>query len=258
MTNAIQEICQDKLVISLIDLKRDKELLTQIQIRLKDLGLYAYGPNDPDGAWGPKTELAINRFCDAVHLNNFDTGLFGPSFAEALTETQNISPITPARFGIPDWWKGGNRDELTKAVAQEGRNQGITDRNQLCYIMATIQHETAHTYRPIAEYGGRSKWYAPYYGRGYVQLTHKFNYEAYKNKLDQDFVSYPDEVMKPAISLFIIIDGMKNGVFTGKKLSDYISGTSVDFYQARRIVNAMDKARLIGGYANDWQRTTLF
>lgn len=257
MRNSLQDIYQDKLVIPLIDLKRDIDLLTQIQIRLKDLGLYGYGANDPDGLWGPKIEGGIEKFCDAVHLNNFDTGLFGPSFAEALIETKKVSPITPDDYGKPDWY-GGNKNELAKAVAKEGAKQGVTDRNQLCYIMATMQHETAHTYRPIAEYGGRRRSYAPYYGRGYVQLTHKFNYQAYKTKLKEDFVSYPDKVMEPGVSLFIIIDGMKNGVFTSKKLSDYISGGSVDFVNARRIVNGTDKANLIAGYATNWQKTSLF
>jgi hypothetical protein len=72
--------------------------------------------------------------------------------------------------------------------------------------MATIQHETAHTYRPIAEYGGPSKWYAPFYGRGYTQLTHEFNYIAYSKKLGIDLVKNMKRVMEPDISLFIIID----------------------------------------------------
>ncbi len=258
MTNSLQEIYRDKLVIPLIDLKRDIDLLTQIQIRLNALGLYTYEANDPDGLWGPKIEQGLEQFCEAVHLNNFETGLFGPSFAEALIETKSIGSINPSRFEIPDWWQGGNKNDLAKAVAQEGANQGVTERNQLCYIMATIQHETAHTYQPIAEFGGRRRPYAPYFGRGYVQLTHKFNYQAYTKKLGQDFVSDPDKVMEPGVSLFIIIDGMKNGVFTGKRLSHFISGGSVDFVNARKIVNDMDRANLIAGYARDWQNTTLF
>lgn len=257
MTTSLQEIYQNKLVIPLIDLKRDIDLLTQIQIRLEDLGLYTYATTDPDGLWGPKIEQGIDKFCDAVHLNNFETGLFGPSFAEALIETKKISPITPNKYKLPDWY-GGNKDALAKAVAKEGAKQGVVDRNQLCYIMATIQHETAHTYQPIAEYGGRRRPYAPYFGRGYVQLTHKYNYHAYKTKLGEDFVSYPNKVMEPAISLFIIIDGMKNGVFTGLKLGNFISGDSVDFVRARKIVNWTDKADLIAGYARNWQKTTLF
>ncbi|MGH2412402.1 MAG: glycoside hydrolase family 19 protein [Microcystaceae cyanobacterium] len=258
MTDTLEEISQEKLVLPLIDLKRDIELIKQIQTRLHDLGLYTYGANDPDGLWGPKTEQGLEQFCNAVHLNSFETGLFGPTFAEALIEAKTISPITPERLGIPTWWQGGNKEELAQAVAKEGANQGVIERHQLCYIMATIQHETAGTYKPIAEYGGRTRPYAPYYGRGYVQLTWKYNYELYSHKLGQDFVAHPDQVMESAVSLFIIIDGMKNGVFTGKKLSDYISGNRVDFYNARRIINGMDRASLIEGYARNWQLTTLF
>ena len=124
--------------------------------------------------------------------------------------------------------------------------------------MATIQHETAATFQPIAEYGGASRPYAPYYGRGYVQLTWKYNYAKYSDKLHQDYVSNPNEVMQPDVSLFVIVDGMKNGVFTGKTLGDYISGDHVDFVNARRIINGMDRAELIAGYAEQWQKTTLF
>ena len=255
---SLKEVFDEKQVVTLIDLKRDKELVREIQERLHDLGLYTYDVDDPDGLWGARTEQGLKQFCDAVFLNNFSTGLFGPTFAEALIEAQQIRPILPARFAVPTWWRGGTRDALARAVAREGANQGINNRNHLCYIMATIQHETAHTYAPIAEFGGRTMWYAPYYGRGYVQLTHKFNYETYGRLLGRNFVANPNEVMQPDISLFIIIHGMKNGTFTGAKLEDFISSHRVDFYGAREIVNPGDRARLIEGYAIAWQGTTLF
>lgn len=251
----LQNIYDEKLVISLADLKKDVDILQEIQTRLHALNLYPYGSNDPDGLWGPKTENGIEQFCQIVHLNNMETGLFGPSFAEALIETKETANV--GRFDLPDW-PGGNKNQLAQAIAQEAHRQGITDRNQICYIMATIQHETAGTYRPIAEYGGRNRPYAPYYGRGYVQLTWKYNYEKYSELLGRDFVRYPDQVMEPDVSLFIIVHGMKNGTFTGKKLSDYISGNHVDFYNARRIVNILDRANLIKEYAEQWQNTTLF
>lgn len=251
----LKEIYDEKLIISLADLKKDVDLLQQIQTRLHDLNLYAYGSNDPDGFWGPKTEEGIEQFCKAVHLNNMDTGLFGASFAEALMEAKDIGNV--GRFGLPDW-AGGNKAQLAQAIAKESHRQGINDRNQICYIMATIQHETAGTYLPIAEYGGKNRRYTPYYGRGYVQLTWRYNYQKYSNLLNRDFVKHPDQVMEPDISLFIIVHGMKNGTFTGKKLSDYISGSHVDLYHARKIINGLDCAKLIEGYAKQWQKTTLF
>ena len=251
----LQEIYDEKLVISLDNLKKDVDLLQQIQTRLHDLNLYAYEPTDPDGFWGPKTEEGIEQFCKAVNLNNIETGLFGPAFAEALIETKAVA--STGRFGSPDW-QGGNKSQLAQAVAQEANHQGVTDRNQLCYIMATIQHETAGTYKPIAEYGGKRARYAPYYGRGYVQLTWDYNYKKYSALLGRDFLSHPDQVMEPDVSLFIIVHGMMNGTFTGKKLNDFISGSHIDFYNARKIINGLDRARLIAGYAEQWQKTTLF
>lgn len=255
-TNALQEMIDKNEVISLADLKKDIELMKEIQTRLNDLGIYTYSPTDPDGLWGPKTEQAIEQFCQAVHLNCMETGLFGSCFAKALLDTKAID--NPGPYGIPSWWQGGNKDQLAQAIAKEAHVQGITNRNQICYMMATIQHETAVTFRPIAEYGGPSCRYAPYYGRGYVQLTWEYNYAKYGEILKQDFVSKPDLVMHPDFSLFIIVHGMKNGVFTGKKLSDYIEGNRVDFVNARRIINGLDRAELIASYATEWQKTNLF
>jgi hypothetical protein len=255
----LKEISDNKLVLSFSSLKKDDELVREIQGILNKFGLYKFQPDDPDGAWGPRTETGLEKFCDSVHLNSFDTGIFGPTFAEALLDTTAINPIAPNRFALPTWWHGGNKNELAAAVKAEGKNQGVTNRNQWCYIMATIQHETAHTYKPIAEFGGKNRSYAPYYGRGYVQLTHKFNYAKYSALIaGRDFVKHPDEVMEPDVSLFIIIHGMKHGNFTGKKLDDFISGASVDFFHARRIINGMDRADLIRGYAINWQGTTAF
>lgn len=250
---SLEQMESQNLVISLADLKKDTELLEEIQTRLKALGLYS---SNIDGLWGPGTEQGVEQFCQTVHLNSMDTGIFGASFAKALLDTKDIN--NPGPYGLPTWWQGENKDQLAQAVAKEAHSQGITDRNQICYIMATIQHETAYTFKPIAEYGGASRPYAPYYGRGYVQLTWKYNYAKYSDKLHQDYVSNPNEVMQPDVSLFVIVDGMKNGVFTGKTLGDYISGSHVDFVNARRIINGTDRAELIASYAQQWQKTTLF
>jgi putative chitinase len=43
------------------------------------------------------------------------------------------------------------------------------------------------------------------------------------------------------------------GMFTGKKLSDYIKpGKAPDYVGARAIINGTDKAKLIAGYANSY------
>ena len=50
---------------------------------------------------------------------------------------------------------------------------------------------------------------------------------------------------------------MKEGWFTGKKLSNYITLQKSDFLNARRIVNGMDKAKEIEALAKQYDKELL-
>lgn len=91
-----------------------------------------------------------------------------------------------------------------------------------------------------------------YAGRGLVQLTGLTNYKTFSKKLGIDLVGNPDLALQPEIAIKILVLGMEQGLFTGKKLSDYIGemGTTAVFTSARRIINGVDKAVLIAGYAD--------
>lgn len=134
---------------------------------------------------------------------------------------------------------------------------------QVAYILATVKHETAHTFQPIEERGGYNyfkyligklgiKTLAEankYKGRGYVQITGRTNYEKFSLILKEDFISVPSLVLIKENAYNIMKYGFINGTFTGKKLTDYINGDKLDYYNARRIINGTDKAELISGYA---------
>lgn len=136
---------------------------------------------------------------------------------------------------------------------------------QGAYMLATVWHETARTMLPIEEYGkGKGRKYAQkvdidgtpykgldhiYYGRGYVQLTWLSNYVLAKNKLSIDFVNHPEYALHPEYAVKILIDGMKQGWFTGRKLSDYINQSKKNYVNARRIINGTDKAQKIANEA---------
>ncbi len=66
----------------------------------------------------------------------------------------------------------------------------------------------------------------------------------------QPFVllNHPDLALNPATAAQILVRGMKEGWFTGRKLSGYFTPTLADPTNARRIVNGTDKAALIAGY----------
>lgn len=129
---------------------------------------------------------------------------------------------------------------------------------QAAYMLATAWHETAQTMQPVIENGSerylKSKTYYPYIGYGYVQLTWLANYKRMGDFLKIDLVSDPKLALKPDIAVKIMIEGMKKGMFTGKKLKDYIDQSKKDYLGARRIINGTDKASLIAGYATTFEK----
>lgn len=137
--------------------------------------------------------------------------------------------------------------------------QGLVMKEQLAYLLATAYHEChnpAHPQKrltPMKEFGGerylKSKAYYPYYGRGFVQLTWKSNYDKAGKRLGIDLLQNPDLALEPVYAANVMVYGMKYGTFTGKKLSDYINDLEVNFKEARRIINGMDKSKLIADYA---------
>jgi putative chitinase len=126
------------------------------------------------------------------------------------------------------------------------------------YGLATAFHETARTMQPIAEYGrGKGKEYGrrdpqtghAYFGRGFVQLTWRFNYEKAEKELGYELVKNPDLAMRADIAAAILVKGMAAGWFTTKANKHYLNKEPPDYVGARRIINGTDKAELIAGYA---------
>lgn len=233
-------------------LVEDQDLCREIQTILRANNLLQV----VDGFYGTKTREALRQFKANRFLGGGD--VLGVTTAKALLEAK------PGTGKLPDW-QGRDRKAAIQAIIKEAHRQGVTDRAQIAYVLATVQHETNNTFQPVREayFVGEPKGenyrktlrYYPFYGRGYVQLTWDYNYRQYSDLLNIDLVNQPDLVMRPDISLFILIDGMKRGVFTGRKLRDYISPRNIDFYNARRIINGVDEAERIKGYAEVWQGT---
>jgi hypothetical protein len=111
---------------------------------------------------------------------------------------------------------------------RDSHYRGVTN-DQLSYVLATAYWETARKCCPVTEYGSaaylKGKRYYPYIGRGLVQITWAANYKKYGITNPEDALTWP-------VALHVCFDGMVTGKFTGKKLSDYISGSHVDFVGA--------------------------
>ena len=68
--------------------------------------------------------------------------------------------------------------------------------------------------------------------------------------LKKDLVNNPELVLDQKNATKIMIYGMETGMFTTKKISSYISEDSANYLNARRVINGMDKAASIAGYAS--------
>ena len=151
------------------------------------------------------------------------------------------------------------------------------------YGLGTAYLETGHTMLPIKEFGGESYFRRMYdktgarpqkaaelgntqvgdgalfAGRGYPQLTGRANYAKADAQLGLGgaLLRNPDLAMRPDIAAKIMVKGMQQGWFTGKKLADYLPavgpGTVGSFTSARKIVNGTDRAADIAQFAAVFQ-----
>jgi hypothetical protein len=158
---------------------------------------------------------------------------------------------------------------LLQAIAADA---DITDDRWAAYMLATVRHECANRWRPLEEFGrGQGRKYGEpvtvadanglqranlYYGRGFVQLTWKDNYQAVGRAigLDDELLFRPELALEPTTAYKIMSLGMRHGIFTGKKLADYINTEKCDYVNARRIINGLDRAELIASYAQEFER----
>ena len=153
----------------------------------------------------------------------------------------------------------------------------LTDLRRAAYMLATVKHECANTWQPVVERGPRSHFdqYETgtakgrrlgntepgdgrrFRGRGYVQITGRANYARMTRELclreSEDLEKDPEQALRPAIAYRIMAVGMTKGLFTGKKLSDFISQIACDYKNARKIINGLDQAALIAQYAETFE-----
>ena len=136
------------------------------------------------------------------------------------------------------------------------------------YALATAYHEVAGTMKPIKEYGrGKGRKYGRpgkhggqiAFGRGYVQLTWDYNYERADKELGLNgaLIKNYELALDPVIAAKVMVGGMADGWFTGKKLGDTLpidgQASREAFRKSRPIINGRDKDSLIAGYAVEFQ-----
>lgn len=147
----------------------------------------------------------------------------------------------------------------TRLIISVGKEAGLL-RNQLANVLAQCRWEVGDAMQPVRETFATSDaqakarltaawksgkltwvksdyWSSGFFGRGFIQLTHRENYAKASRAIGVDLVANPSLALEPSVSARIAVVGMRDGWFTGKKLSDYITLSSSNFLGARAIVN---------------------
>ncbi len=144
-----------------------------------------------------------------------------------------------------------------------------TPLSHCAYALATAFHETARTMQPVREaYWLSEDWrkshlrYYPWYGRGFVQLTWRSNYERADEelRLNGTLIADADRAMELDIAAQVMKRGMKEGWFTRHTLGSHCpdwKATLEQFEGARKIINGTDKAHAIAVYAMQFQEALI-
>jgi putative chitinase len=197
--------------------------------------------------------LSPRRWSAVINRKRFFDGVRHDPFSGRLRKAQVEGMST-----ILDEWERGH---------------AAADRRWLAYMLATAFHETAFTMQPIREIGGPDYFFRMYdrkgerpsvasdlgntkdgdgvrfHGRGFVQLTGRNNYHRMGKLLGVDLVGDPDRAMDTATATRIMFQGMIDGLFTSHKLADFFHDGAENWFEARRIINRLDRAADIERYA---------
>lgn len=253
------------------------------------LAMRGYYRGHIDGLYGPQTRAAIEQFqrdngidVDGIAGPVTQALLFAPNTAPAAKVDREFLFATAKRPLFGGRYRQAQVDGMNRLI-DAFEAQPIQNLNWLAYILATVYHETGpradklHFTPRLEKYNGTPEVYFRRYdpgtdvgdrlgnilkgdglrfrGRGYVQITGRSNYTKAMNELGLAFVTDPDLALVPEHAAVITVRGMAEGWFTGHKLADYFApGDTPGWIEARRVVNGLDDAALIGDYAIEFRR----
>lgn len=134
--------------------------------------------------------LQLGEDAPIIQPPGFDPWIFDPALMADLAGA-------PLQNVMSDW----------PLIAQEMANNGIWEPECAAGAVGTIGIETAHTFKPVREAFWLSEewrrlnlWYWPFYGRGYVQTTHSYNYAALGPLVGLDLLADPDRALEPWVA----------------------------------------------------------
>ncbi|MFB2897439.1 peptidoglycan-binding protein [Aerosakkonemataceae cyanobacterium BLCC-F50] len=246
------------------------ELQDEVKLLQTKIGLLA---DNIDGKFGSVTEIVVKRFQQSKGL--LTDGIVGQ-------ETWSILLDQPVEVFLPYAQTVGsfNIERIVNSIKfptirkyarksiplilQECEINGVTERGQIAYILATAQHEShlgelmvelasGNAYENRKDLGNTKPGDgAKFKGRGFVQITGRKNYTDWSTRLGINLIENSEKAATDEIAAKILVQGMRDGAFTSLKLGNFISSTQRDFVNARKIINALDRAKEIAAIAEQF------
>ncbi len=188
-------------------------------------------------------------------------------------EINAIVTLVPRTFRANALW-------AVPLLIDTARAGGMTHSRRIAYVLATAQHGSHFGARleetgtgPGADGVDRSfDRYEPgtalgttlgnsepgdgarFRGRGFVHVRGRAAYATWSQRLGMPeqpvdgihvpfFVAHPEALARPSIAAQTLVQGMRDGLFTGIALGYYVNEKKADYYSARRVVGGCEHAR---------------
>jgi hypothetical protein len=127
---------------------------------------------------------------------------------------------------------GGGMYPIKETVMPWHKNKNPSDAE----VIRRLDREWAKPDRGGLRHVREPYWRDGWFGRGQIQITHRANYLRFG-------ISNPEDAMKLDVSARVAVQGMRDGMFTRRKLADYDFPDALDnppTRNPRRIVNGPD------------------
>ncbi|MCA0846128.1 glycoside hydrolase family 19 protein [Salipiger thiooxidans] len=195
----------------------------------------------------------MDRSAFYAHLRRRDVPIFGTSLSqrqvegiEALLDAGGRLHLDHMAHVLAEVYHetGGGMYPVKETVYRHSKNQNPSDATVIARLDAAWR-------KGQLPWVTQPYWRDGWFGRGGIQLTHKYNYQKGSAVTGKNLVKHPELALSVPISAQIAVEGCKAGIFTGKKLADFDLQTGFDHYGARAIVNGDKKVNgpKVAGYA---------
>jgi predicted chitinase len=187
-------------------------------------------------------ENTINKITSIILVILFTIGFTNSLVAEIIGDGKEVyAKNTTEEVSTEQPSANTKLNEHEQRISSKCQDIGLSV-EETAFVLANANHETGQ-FKYFEEidgrnqaiklgYGGGENWY----GRGYIQLTHKANYEKWSDWTGKDLVSNPNLLIEDLdLSASVACSGIKYGSFTGIKSG--LNNFGNDWYNARDLIN---------------------